>query len=229
VRPLRLHRFGLTVPNLDFDGNLGELPTELDEGQGVEALLVEKSAAPRLIAEGRLWTERVSMAIERDTSHDKLWSALVFGSERLEDLSEEEMMTLAVKGGAVSPVTSYLAIEPGVRPSTEGIDWGTGQGFGSGRGRLGGHSVSSVPLIVHSTERADFLREAIAKDWRRCGGRPGGATVDLETTLAEIVHVESVRLADDEPLLERCLREAVWTLVLPAFFDKESEDFEINV
>ena len=31
-------------------------------------------------------------------------------------------MILARHGGAVSPVTSYLAIEPGVRPSTEGIE-----------------------------------------------------------------------------------------------------------
>ena len=67
---------------------------------------------------------------------EKLWSALVFGSNVLDELSEPEMMTLAMKGGAVSPVTSYLAIEPGVRPSTEGLDWGTGQGFGSGHGRF---------------------------------------------------------------------------------------------
>ena len=32
------------------------------------------------------------------------------------------MMVLARHGRAVSPVTSYLAIEPGVRPSTEGIE-----------------------------------------------------------------------------------------------------------
>lgn len=228
ARPLRLHHFGLAVPNLDLQGAEEELPPELAEGQGVEALLVEKHVAPRLLAEGRLWTERVSIAIERDVSREKLWSALVFGSERLHELSEPEMMTLAMKGGAVSPVTSYLAIEPGVRPSTEGLDWGTGQGFGFGSGRLGGSHTTVAPLIL-STERRDFLRDAIAKDWRRCGGRPGGATVELETTLAEIVHVESVTLADPEPLLERCLTEAVWDLVLPVLFDREQESFTIQV
>jgi hypothetical protein len=227
VRPVRLHHFGLTVPNLDFDGDLDELPTELDEGQGVEALLVEKSSAPRLLAEGRLWTERVSVPIERDSSRDKLWSALVFGSERLDDLSEEEMMTLAMKSGAVSPVTSYLAIEPGVRPSTEGIDWG--MGFGSGRGMLGGRHATRAAYLRGATDHAAFLRDAIAKDWRRCGGRPGGARVDLETTLAEIVHVESVTLDDPEPLLERCLREAVWDLVLPASFDEAWQSYSIEV
>ncbi len=34
------------------------------------------------------------------------------------------MMVLARHGRAVSPVTSYLAIEPGVRPSTEGLNEG---------------------------------------------------------------------------------------------------------
>ncbi len=227
ARPVRLHHFGLTVPNLDFEGNLDELPPELDEGQGVEALLVEKSVTPRLIAEGRLWTERVSVVIERDVSGDKLWSALVFGSERLDELNEEEMMTLAMKGGAVSPVTSYLAIEPGVRPSTEGLDWGSG--FGSGHGVLGGSHVTRAPFVRGETDHEAFLRDAIANDWRRCGGRPGGATVELETTLAEIVHVESVRLADPEPLLESCLREAVWDLVLPASFDEAWHRYTIEV
>ena len=40
-------------------------------------------------------------------------------------LSESEMMVLAKHGRAVSPVTSYLAVEPGVRPSTEGIEFHT--------------------------------------------------------------------------------------------------------
>ena len=47
-----------------------------------------------------------------DADAAKRWAALVFGSHLLSTLSEDEMMVLARHGGAVSPVTSYLAIEP---------------------------------------------------------------------------------------------------------------------
>jgi hypothetical protein len=226
ARPVRLHGFSLSSPNLELTESLGELPGELAEGEGVEALLVESLVTPSLSVRGKLWTDAVSAKVERDRGREKLWSALVFGSERLYDLSEQEMMTLAMRGGAVSPVTSYLAIEPGVRPSTEGIDWGSG--FGSGHGRLGGSHKTRAASIAMGKEREAFLRDAIAQDWRRCGGRPGEANVSLETTIAEIVHVEPVE-AGGEALLERCLREAVWDLVLPVFFREEWETFTISV
>jgi hypothetical protein len=70
-------------------------------------------------------------------------AAFVFGEDRHGELSREEMLALAFFGRAVSPVTSYLAIEPGVRPSRIGIvgrgeGSGTGAGFGAGSGRMGG-------------------------------------------------------------------------------------------
>lgn len=228
ARPTRLHGFRLAAPNLDLAERLERRPPELGEGQGIEALFVEKSALERLVAEGELWTEPVSATIGRERAGGKTWSALVFGSNTLWDLSEPEMMTLATKGRAVSPVTSYLAIEPGVRPSTEGIDWiGTGMGAGGlGVIRRGSTVVSGM---APSLDREAFLRDAIAKDWRRCGGRPFGVSVSFETTVAEIVHVESVELAEDDALLERCLREALWDLVLPVSFTEEWETYTISV
>jgi hypothetical protein len=229
ARPVRLHGFKLSSPNLEFTETLLEQPTELGEGQGVEALLVEASVVPRLEAEGELWTRRVSATFLRDPGREKLWSALVFGSNLMYDLTEPEMATLAMKGGAVSPVTSYLAIEPGVRPSTEGIDWGlSGQGFGSGGGGLRGGSTT-VSGAHPPLDREAFLRDAIAKDWRRCGGRPGTVTASFETTVAEIVHVESIDVRGGDALLERCLREAVWDLVLPVSFNEEWESWSISV
>jgi hypothetical protein len=229
ARPVRLHGFRLSSPNLSFVQTLEQHPPELDEGQGVEALLVESSVVPFIHAEGGLWTRPVSANLRRDPGRDKLWSALVFGSDLLHELSEPEMMTLAMKGGAVSPVTSYLAIEPGVRPSTEGIDWGiSGQGFGAGGGGLGGGSTW-VSGAYPALDREAFLRDAIAKDWRRCGGRPGTVAVSFETTVAEIVHIASIDVQGGDALLERCLREAVWDLVLPVSFSEQWENWSISV
>ncbi len=84
------------------------------------------TAEPALLVQGELWSSPVQARLPSDASRRKLWAALAFGTELLRELTEPEMMTLATLGGAVSPITSYLAIEPGVRPSTEGIDWGAG-------------------------------------------------------------------------------------------------------
>jgi hypothetical protein len=228
ARPVRLHAFRLASDDLDFADQRDALPIELDEGQGIDSLTVEKEGIPWLRAEGELWTERVSVTLKPDSTREKLWSALVFGSSLIYDLSEPEMMTLATRGGAVSPVTSYLAIEPGVRPSNEGIEWGvsSGMGFGGAVLRQGSTSVSgSYPPL----DREAFLRDAIAADWRRCGGRPGAASVSLETTAAEIVHVASVEVTPKEALLERCLTEAVWDLILPVSFSEDWESFSIDI
>src|SRR6187397_1969489 len=96
-----------------------------------------------------------------------------------------EMMTLAMYGGAVSPVTSYLAIEPGVRPSTEGLtegEGGGGRGFGIGLGRAG---MTHVTGNVSPINRQAFLEQALRAEWGRCGGKADSASVDLETTQAE--------------------------------------------
>src|SRR6185503_12383532 len=111
---------------------------------------------------------------------ERLWSALVFGSPLVWELSEPEMMTLALKGGAVSPVTSYLAIEPGVRPSTDGLE--EGRGFG--------HSARSPMLRMGATMVSNgspqldlqvWLQERLRPELLRCGGMPGSAVLDLET------------------------------------------------
>ena len=93
----------------------------LDEGQGIASLQIARDVAPWLEITGELWARPMRVRLAPDAAVSRLWSALVFGSDVMDELSEQEMMVLARHGGAVSPVTSYLAVEPGVRPSTEGI------------------------------------------------------------------------------------------------------------
>jgi hypothetical protein len=163
ARPVRLDNLVVYSPELSLQTNLEALPKTLDEGQGLENLGLEHAAAPWLALEGELWTTPVRASLGADAKQEKLWSALVFGSGVLGALSEPEMMTLARRGKAVSPVTSHLAIEPGVRPSTEGLDHGGG-GFGEGIG------LGSVNHFVHG--------QGASRSCVSGSARPGVAVAD---------------------------------------------------
>jgi hypothetical protein len=123
-------------------------------------------------------------------------------------------------------VTSYLAIEPGVRPSTDGFvanglglsgigEGGGGQGFGSGLGRLGSiHRARMSPQ--------EFLDSHARAAWKTCGGGAGEADIELETTSDEIVDVTGVTVRPSPAAaLQRCLVEEAWGWRLPSIFEAE--------
>jgi hypothetical protein len=155
---------------------------------------------------------------------------MVFGTSLLERLSEPEMMVLARHGTAVSPVTSFLAIEPGVRPSTEGLDWsGGGGGGGIGLGSIGtlGYGAGIGPA---SLDRQRHLEGLVAEQLATCGGAGRSLTLELETTRHEIVDVSRVDLKGAPDLnLEGCLREGIWAFALPRAFTSESASFTIRI
>lgn len=223
VRPLRLDRL-----ELDTYGDVElEVPEALAEGEALTGLALDAVPVQRVTLRGELWAEPVQRTLTVSTPATQLWSALVFGSELLDQLSEAEMMPLALYGGAVSPVTSYLAIEPGVRPSTEGIEYtATGIGFGSvaPRVRMGGTMVSRPPFDHHA-----WLDQQLSEAWRTCGGR-GGASVGFETTRAEVVLVDEARgLSYRDLVADRCLEQAIWDLELPERFESPHEGWQLFI
>ncbi len=139
------------------------------------------------------------------------------------------MTYLAMRGHAVSPVTSLLAIEPGVRPSTEGLD-----GIGEGGGGIGeGFGLGSLGTIGHGAgggfDRGAFLAAALKRGADACGGAGRSLEVDLETTRDEVVDVPSVvvRGAPDTKLTA-CVAETAWALDLPGAFSSEMESFKVQ-
>ena len=202
------------------------MPETLDEGEGIEDLRLPEKPFTEVVLAGELWAEPVRKVLSPDEGQGKLWSALVFGSEALGELDEKEMMYLATRGHAVSPVTSLLAIEPGVRPSTEGLEHGVGEG-GGGHGE--GIGLGSIGTLGHGAGVASslpdpnaFLAAALKKGAAACGGAGRSLEVDLETTLDEVVDVPSVvvRGAPDGKL-SACVSEAAWALDLPRAFSSE--------
>ena len=117
ARPLRIHNIEVTFAGIEFNPDLGET---LDEGQGFEEFALFEDKLRHVTVTGELWAKPIREVQLPDTDEGRRWSALVFGDSLHEQLSEEEMMVLALHGGAVSPVTSYLAIEPGGPPLHRG-------------------------------------------------------------------------------------------------------------
>ncbi len=239
ARPVRVHHPALSARGIDA-ADLTPMPLTLDEGQGYEHLAIhaaassspgaDAAAAIQIELAGELWSTPIQRTLSPDAAEGRRWSALVFGSPLLPDLQEAEMMALALRGRAVSPVTSYLAIEPGVRPSTEGLEEvASGQGFGSGHGRLGA-SHRARPVSMSLFDPAGHLRSALAPAWRACGGAGRAADITVETTLAEVVDVPRVRVdGKEEPVLGRCLAEAAWSLALPGGFHREWASWDVTL
>ncbi len=226
ARPLRIDHISAYSDNSDLAETLSA--AALREGEGRQELYIDAASTRSLNVSGELWASPVRMIAKPDATRERLWSALVFGSPTTFDLSEAEQMTLALKGGAVSPVTSYLAIEPGVRPSTDGLERSSG-GYETRapKVRMGASKVANgAPYL----DRAAFLADRLRPELERCGGRLGDAYVDLETTREEIVYVQlSGTLDPVEPAVFNCFTESAWALLLPAGFSETFESFRVDL
>jgi hypothetical protein len=203
----------------------------LEEGNDLEYLGMGSSQPGSLVVEGELWSTPVRVSASSTADEERRWSALMFGSYDYADLSDDEQRLLAMKGRVVSPLTSYLAIEPGVRPSTDGLlleESGIGEA-GGGRGE--GIGLGSIGTIGHGGASFDpqaFLEQAVARAWTAGGGR-GSAEVRLESTLDEVVDFGNVVLGVPAEKAADCLREAEWGLSLPDGFTGEHDAWTIRV
>jgi hypothetical protein len=218
ARPLR-------VDSLHFD--FGEvhaaepwLPTSLDEGQGHEEQLLAATVIDRVTVTGLLWNRPIEHEARRSRSLSKRWSALVFGTHVLDELERDEMLQLAMHGGAVSPVTSYLAIEPGVRPSAEGLRPGEGNtgliGKGGGGGTGRGYGIASGAGFGGRLDRQAWLDEQLNASWLHCGGAGQRGTLALETTYDELVDFVLAPVGTVEVAPTTCMRQQTWDRQLPA-------------
>ncbi len=222
VRPLRIDYVRVRGATAS-----AEWPTTLAEGEGFEDWSLAKFVATAVTVQGQLWSRPFSTRIATTPAASKLSAALVFGDDLHSQLSEPEMMILAKRGGAVSPVTSYLAIEPGVRPSTEGLDWGEGgggSGSGLGLGGIGTLGRGTGGGMVDLKKHREGMLSAAA---RKCKAR-GEMSIELETTVDEIVEIGSVeQRATRDATVEGCVREEVWAHTLPSSFAASHARFSV--
>lgn len=231
ARPLRIDRLfvqvdGAVIPNLI-------MPETLAEGEGFDDVRAEDTQPTGLSLAGELWATPIQAALQPNSAQNRLWAALVFGTPQIDGMNDKEMMVLARMGRAVSPVTSYLAVEPGVRPSTEGLETSgsgaAGRGIGIGVGREG-----TVGLLERaaSFDHQAFLQSRMAQAWMRCGGGARKLELRIDTTLAEVVDVPSSVIVGGggATAIERCMAEAAWSLDLPdPFRAREYETWTVRL
>jgi hypothetical protein len=200
VRPIRIDHFaaaGFSVPET------------LDEGAGFREMLALPNPGQRVTLKGKIWAEPFERSVDTSSAFDKATAAFIFSEHRYTELDEREQMAVAMKGQVVSPVTSYIAIEPGTRPSRLGMlhgrGMGSGGGFGRGAGMLGG--------IGHHTPIRPDLQAMMAPAYETCSKQhgPHSVSLDIETTVDEIVDV----ITSDRSPFASCLVEAAWSLRLP--------------
>jgi subtilisin-like proprotein convertase family protein len=228
VRPVQID--GFTMTGLPESGRTHEEEEEeeeekggvLHEGDGRRIMVHTTRASDRVVLTGRIWGDPFRRVVGATAAFSRATAAFVFGEDEHGELSDEEMMRVARLGRAVSPVTSYLATEPGVRPSTIGLQRGGIGGLGAGglgmrgSGFGGGGSARRPPDLKHLVDAAP------------CIDAHGSGTVilDVDTTEDEVVDVAVTRA--DNVALGACLAEAVWAVRLTADFNLEREHFNIG-
>jgi len=229
ARPLRIDHFGITSAGIAREGMT--IPEQLAEGESFEDFRIAAGPVDSVFVRGELWAEPVHLELSADAVESTRWSALVFGSPLFDKLEERDMLPLALHGHAVSPVTSLLAIEPGVRPSTEGLDAAEGVGFGSGGlGLAGSGSAGHGAARLPGEDPESFLRRRLDEARRTCGAEGAPLAVQLESTLREVVDVVRVVIADAARASRgSCIADAAWDFDLPDTFTFERRTWRIEL
>ncbi len=215
ARPVRVDHMVWRVPG---SPGWGEDPGVLEEGESVTYRAVQPTSPTSATLEGELWSRRLEKTIVPSSSEGAVWSALVFGTDLVHDLSDDEVRSLARAAGAASPATSYVVAGPGVRRSRTDDDIRERFEAICCKGFPGVYGRGSGPEAHHRFLAPDYQRVFAAwmkRAVRRCGAE-GRTRISAETTLGEIVDVH-VDVSGDAPdgSQASCVREATWALELP--------------
>ncbi len=219
VRPTRIEDAAVTGFDLES--------TVLHEGEGLRLMRdTETVAAPdRVTLTGRLWSDPVKRDLTTSASFSIATAAYVFGEDQYQSLSEPEQMTVAMMGRAVSPVTSYVAAEPGVRPSPIGLADGFGT-FGTGRYGTIGHGSSAGSAWGRSEPDWESMFDVASCMKSQKPSAPWTVDITMETTRMEVVEVGTATPGG----MARCLVEVVWAAKLDAGrFDDDHESYTFSL
>jgi Mg-chelatase subunit ChlD len=204
-RPIRIDNFSVAFDDEEF-----AVPTVLPEGAGVRTMALSDEAPKRIVLTGKIWGRAWRKVVAIDRELQKRLPAIVFGTRLWSEIPEESLPKLAAAGRVVSPVTSYLAIEPGVRPSTDGIER-TGFGWGTGVGSFGsGCYGTGIGRLRAETPVDDLFAESVATCAAEHTTEAGGVNLSIEITRGEIVDVAAKLEIGSNEAMQGCVVERIW-------------------
>jgi hypothetical protein len=223
VRPVRLEQVRL----VDERGELVHDFDTLEEGEGLETLLVHTEAPPsRLVLKGQRWQCLYSQPVEAEAALSadlgrNAWSLASSGES--DALPEDVIQQLAARGDWVSSSRSFLAAPAGVGPSRAGtVALDDGIEGGVVGGVVGG--IIGCPLAAHDWEGALARKKAelvrlLLPGLSGCvrEGNGQGLRLAVETTGTEVVDVTVTGAVSPEQ--ESCAREVAWSLRLGELFE----------
>lgn len=186
------------------------IPTTLHEGAGVREMVAVERAPRQVVVRGRLWSMPFRKVIRASAGFSQRSAGFVFSHDLHASLSETEQTKLAMHARAVSPMTAYLAIEPGVRPSTAGIPSREVVGGVLGGvvgGVLGGALAGSTSLLPKGYWHNRFAA-AKSQCVKQHAPKPGWRfAMEIDMTFAEIVDIGAPASGN---AFETCLVESAW-------------------
>ncbi len=212
VRPNRIDHVslvGLGENTEEFLDSADEVSEVLPEGEGRRWMGAVAQAPRSMSIQGQLWSQPLTYEARADQEpFNRATAGFVFSQDHHDNLTDSEQFVVASYGRVVSPVTSYLAIEPGVRPSTIGLEGGTmsgGVGFGSGSGSLGAYA-QKTPMNWNPV--TDKVQRACAKHGK------GHVEANLSLQSHEIADISLGANLANKPL-GTCVAETLWNIALP--------------
>jgi subtilisin-like proprotein convertase family protein len=210
VRPVRIDNFAIV--GVQFaDGRT--MQGTLEEGEGIREMQMMAKAPSKIVLTGKIWARPWRHEVKATLPFSKATAAFVFSHDMHHDLTYDEQFRVAMIGGAVSPVTSYLAIEPGVRPSRVGLEGLGLRGFGAGGGGRGeGLGAGGLGLVSKPDLKALMGGDAKVCIDQHKPNAGWSVTLAVHSTFGEVVDV----LSTGKTPLARCLREAAWKIRLPS-------------
>ncbi len=226
VRPIRIDH--VRVVGLPPKHGM-DLPKTLNEGDGLREMKLLATAPTQVTIVGRIWAAPYRKIIRVDKRFTRATAAFVFSHDLHGKLTNAEMMRVAKLGRAVSPVTSYLAIEPGVRPSWAGLEFASGGSGGfSGLGGLGlsGSGSGGWGRIKYPT-----IHDLMKRHVKRCVARHKPTAnwqvrLRFHATYKEVVDVVP---RSPKSSLQKCLVEGAWQISLPGNFTKKRDTRDITL
>jgi len=223
VRPVRIdHVRVIGLPK----GHGLNLPRTLKEGAGLREMVQLALAPRRLTVRGKIWSAPYRKIIRADRRFTRATAAFVFSHDQHKSLTDAEKLRVANLGRAVSPVTSYLAIEPGVRPSTAGlVRSAVSSDAEDALGALMGNTVGNASGLRTPPDLSALMKPHVKRCVSRHKPNPGwDVRLWVETSYDEVLDVVG---RGTTSAMVRCLLEGAWRLRLTSAFDKRRDSYNL--